>query len=239
MARCAQQKRSWSGAAYGMTQSQVFYFMPQMWAYALPGLGNIWIFGIKATPLLFLLGIEDIVYWARESRQKPQNSPTIRMAITACGISCTVGVLSGLQKLSENVQSRLMRRLTAKPRSRPSARVHRAVGTLLQIMALDRWASRTALTTLGFHPVSTIHAIIREIGTYLVALLMWFLVTAGAGKHHAAFAQTSEWSFLYSAVRSFIRLFRVFFISGFEKQRCLRFARLEGALLVLFLNTAA
>jgi polar amino acid transport system permease protein len=37
-----------------------------MWVYALPGLSNLWVILIKATPLLFLLGISDIVYWARE-----------------------------------------------------------------------------------------------------------------------------------------------------------------------------
>ena len=54
--------------AYGMTRTQVFWriLVPQMWVYALPGLSNIWMILIKATPLLFLLGIEDIVYWARE-----------------------------------------------------------------------------------------------------------------------------------------------------------------------------
>ena len=54
--------------AFGMTGAQVFWrvLVPQMWVYALPGLSNIWMILIKATPLLFLLGIEDIVYWARE-----------------------------------------------------------------------------------------------------------------------------------------------------------------------------
>jgi polar amino acid transport system permease protein len=37
-----------------------------MWVFALPGLSNLWMILIKATPLLFLLGIEDIVYYARE-----------------------------------------------------------------------------------------------------------------------------------------------------------------------------
>ena len=37
-----------------------------MWVYALPGLSNLWLILIKATPLLFLLGVQDIVYWARE-----------------------------------------------------------------------------------------------------------------------------------------------------------------------------
>ena len=57
-----------TGAAYGMSRGQIFWriLVPQMWIYALPGLGNIWLILIKATPLLFLLGIQDIVYWARE-----------------------------------------------------------------------------------------------------------------------------------------------------------------------------
>lgn len=54
--------------AYGMTRRQTFWrvLVPQMWMYALPGLGNLWMILIKATPLLFLLGVEDIVYWAKQ-----------------------------------------------------------------------------------------------------------------------------------------------------------------------------
>ncbi|WP_420568110.1 ABC transporter permease [Thalassovita sp.] len=54
--------------AYGMSKRQAFWrvLVPQMWVYALPGLSNLWMVLIKATPLLFLLGVEDIVYWARE-----------------------------------------------------------------------------------------------------------------------------------------------------------------------------
>ena len=54
--------------AYGMNARQVYrrVLVPQMWVFALPGLSNLWMILIKATPLLFLLGVEDIVYWARE-----------------------------------------------------------------------------------------------------------------------------------------------------------------------------
>ena len=57
-----------TGEAYGFSESQVFrrILLKQMWVYALPGLSNLWMILIKATPLLFLLGIEDIVYWAKE-----------------------------------------------------------------------------------------------------------------------------------------------------------------------------
>ena len=62
--------------AYGMSERQVTrrILIPQMWTYALPGLSNLWMVLIKATPLLFLLGIEDIVYWARDlGATKPAN----------------------------------------------------------------------------------------------------------------------------------------------------------------------
>lgn len=54
--------------AYGMSQRQTFWriLVPQMWVYALPGLSNLWMILIKATPLLFLLGVRDVVYWAKE-----------------------------------------------------------------------------------------------------------------------------------------------------------------------------
>ncbi len=57
-----------TGEAFGMTKAQTFLrvLLPQMWIFALPGLSNLWMILIKSTPLLFLLGIQDIVYWARE-----------------------------------------------------------------------------------------------------------------------------------------------------------------------------
>ena len=57
-----------AAASFGMTRRQIFWriHLPQMWVFALPGLSNIWMILVKATPLLFLLGVEDVVYWARE-----------------------------------------------------------------------------------------------------------------------------------------------------------------------------
>lgn len=55
-----------TASAYGLSKRQTFWriHVPQMWGYALAGLSNLWLILIKATPLLFILGIEDIVYWA-------------------------------------------------------------------------------------------------------------------------------------------------------------------------------
>ena len=54
--------------AFGMTPRQALrrVLLPQMWVYALPGLSNLWMILTKATPLLFLLGVRDLIFWARE-----------------------------------------------------------------------------------------------------------------------------------------------------------------------------
>lgn len=52
--------------AYGMSNFQVLtrLHIRQMWVYALPGLSNVWMLLVKATSLLSLLQITDIVWWA-------------------------------------------------------------------------------------------------------------------------------------------------------------------------------
>lgn len=55
-----------AAAAYGMSDAQVFrrVHLRQMWVYALPGLSNVWMLLLKATSLLSLLQIADVVLWA-------------------------------------------------------------------------------------------------------------------------------------------------------------------------------
>ncbi len=102
--------------AYGMTRRQTFWriLVPQMWVYALPGLSNLWMVLIKATPLLFLLGVEDIVYWAREL----SGTKTARFTEYPHGdwriwyfLALLVFYLC-FTKLSEVVLERIMKRLT-------------------------------------------------------------------------------------------------------------------------------
>ncbi len=102
--------------AYGMSRRQTFWrvLVPQMWVYALPGLSNLWMVLIKATPLLFLLGVEDIVYWARElgGSKQPQFTeyphPDWRMWYF---LALLVFYLC-FTKVSEVVLDRIMARLT-------------------------------------------------------------------------------------------------------------------------------
>ncbi|WP_146345044.1 ABC transporter permease [Phaeobacter marinintestinus] len=102
--------------AYGMSHRQTFWriLVPQMWVYALPGLSNLWMVLIKATPLLFLLGVEDIVYWARELG----GTKTSRFTSYPHGdwrmwyfLFLLVFYL-GFTRISEIVLDRIMKRLT-------------------------------------------------------------------------------------------------------------------------------
>lgn len=105
-----------TGEAYGMTRRQVHWriLVPQMWVYALPGLSNLWMVLIKATPLLFLLGVEDIVYWARElgGTQLARFSDYPHGDWRVWYFLFLLVFYLGFTRVSEVVLERLMQRLT-------------------------------------------------------------------------------------------------------------------------------
>ncbi|SHJ15793.1 amino acid ABC transporter membrane protein 1, PAAT family (TC 3.A.1.3.-) [Palleronia salina] len=102
--------------AYGMTRAQTFrrILVPQMWVYALPGLSNLWMVLVKATPLLFLLGVEDIVYWARElgGSVTPRFSDYPHSDWRVWYFLALLVFYLLLTRVSEIVLERLMKRLT-------------------------------------------------------------------------------------------------------------------------------
>lgn len=102
--------------AYGMTPGQTFrrVLVPQMWVYALPGLSNLWMVLIKASPLLFLLGVQDIVYWARElgGSKTPQFTDYPHGDWRMWYFGFLLLFYLGFTRVSEVVLDRLMRRLT-------------------------------------------------------------------------------------------------------------------------------
>ena len=104
-----------TASAYGMHNRQIFWriLLPQLWVYALPGLSNLWMILVKATPLLFLLGVEDIVYWARELGGSKTSAYTY--AHPDWRVYYFLGLLVFyllLTFLSEKVFARLMSRLS-------------------------------------------------------------------------------------------------------------------------------
>lgn len=102
--------------AYGMTARQTFrrILVPQMWVYAVPGLSNLWMVLTKATPLLFLLGVEDIVYWARElgGSANPRFTDYPHGDWRMWYFLALLVFYLGLTKISEVFLERLMQRLT-------------------------------------------------------------------------------------------------------------------------------
>lgn len=65
-----------AGLAYGMTETQAFLriTLPQMTRHALPGFGNNWLVLVKATALVSVIGLHDMVYNAGQaggSTRKP------------------------------------------------------------------------------------------------------------------------------------------------------------------------
>ena len=102
--------------AYGMTPRQTFWriLVPQMWVFALPGLSNLWMVLVKATPLLFLLGVEDIVYWARElgGTIQPRFTDYPHGDWRMWYFLALLVFYLGITKISEVGLERLMRRLS-------------------------------------------------------------------------------------------------------------------------------
>jgi len=102
--------------AYGMSPRQTFWriMVPQMWVYALPGPSNLWMVLIKATPLLFLLGVEDIVYWARDlgSAKTPRFSDYPHGDWRVYYFFALLVFYLAFTRVSEIVLDRLMKRLT-------------------------------------------------------------------------------------------------------------------------------
>ena len=113
--RAVPQAQTETAEAYGMSHRQTFWriLVPQMWVYALPGLSNLWMILVKATPLLFLLGVEDIVYWARELGGAKTSAFTYPHPDWR--LWYFLGLLAfylGLTRISEVVLERLTRRLS-------------------------------------------------------------------------------------------------------------------------------
>ncbi|TNF63558.1 MAG: ABC transporter permease subunit [Rhodobacteraceae bacterium] len=102
--------------AYGMSPRQTFWrvLVPQMWVFALPGLSNLWMVLIKATPLLFLLGIQDIVYWARElgGTKTPNFTAYPHGDWRMWYFLALLIFYLAMTKVSETLLERLMKRLT-------------------------------------------------------------------------------------------------------------------------------
>jgi len=73
-----------AGIACGMSPVQVFFRirMPQMWRYAIPGLGNLWMVLLKDTSLISVIALDELLRWSKVAAETT-NQPFTFYAVAA------------------------------------------------------------------------------------------------------------------------------------------------------------
>ena len=71
-----------AGIACGMTGRQAFYRirLPQMWRFALPGLGNLWMVLLKDTSLISVIALDELLRWSKVGAETTKQPFTFYMA---------------------------------------------------------------------------------------------------------------------------------------------------------------
>ncbi len=93
-----------AGIACGMSKTQVFLRirLPQMWRFAIPGLGNLWMVLLKDTSLAAVIAVDDLLRQAKIASETTRAPLTFYLAAGALYL-----MLSGL---SDIVRERLEKR---------------------------------------------------------------------------------------------------------------------------------
>lgn len=70
-----------AGIACGMTPWQVFsrIRLPQMWRYAIPGLGNLWMVLLKDTSLISVIALDELLRWSKVAAETTKQPFTFYM----------------------------------------------------------------------------------------------------------------------------------------------------------------
>lgn len=99
-----------AGVACGMTPSQVFFRvrMPQMWRFALPGLGNLWMVLLKDTSLVSVIALDETLRWSKVAAERTQEPFTCFLFATVIYLALTV-VSDGFRYRLERYTSRGVR----------------------------------------------------------------------------------------------------------------------------------
>ncbi|MBF0280243.1 MAG: ABC transporter permease [SAR324 cluster bacterium] len=92
-----------AGRAYGMSGGQVFIriLFPQMMRHAIPGFGNNWLVLLKATALVSVIGLDDIVRKATLAAGATKKTFTFYIVVAICYLILTtlsVWILNWLEK---------------------------------------------------------------------------------------------------------------------------------------------
>lgn len=78
--------------ACGMNAEQVFWRirLPQMWRFALPGLGNLWMVLLKDTSLVSVIALDELLRWAKIAAETTNQPFTFYLAALVLYLALTV-----------------------------------------------------------------------------------------------------------------------------------------------------
>ena len=92
-----------AGLAYGMSHSKVFFriLVPQMIRLAIPGFTNNWLVLTKATALISLVGLQDMMFLAKQAGDATSQPFTFFLAVAAIYLLITSVSLLALRLLEK------------------------------------------------------------------------------------------------------------------------------------------
>lgn len=92
-----------AGAAYGMSGLQVFFrvLVPQMIRLAIPGFTNNWLVLIKATALISVVGLQDMMFKAKNAADATHQPFTFYLSVAALYLVVTSVSLLALRALEK------------------------------------------------------------------------------------------------------------------------------------------
>lgn len=93
--------------AYGMSNRQIFWRirLPQMWRFAIPGLGNLWMVLLKDTSLAAVIAVDDLLRQAKIAGETTRAPLTFYLAAGAIYL-----ILTGLSDAGREYLERRVRR---------------------------------------------------------------------------------------------------------------------------------
>jgi arginine/ornithine transport system permease protein len=92
-----------AGAAYGMSNLQVFFriLVPQMIRFAIPGFTNNWLVLTKATALISVVGLQDMMFKAKSAADATREPFTFYLAVAGLYLVLTSVSLLALRFLEK------------------------------------------------------------------------------------------------------------------------------------------
>lgn len=100
-----------AGLACGMSRGQVFWRirMPQMWRFAIPGLGNLWMVLLKDTSLVSVIALDELLRWSKVAAETTKLPFTFYIAAAILYLLMTIASDAARHRLEERA-SRGVRR---------------------------------------------------------------------------------------------------------------------------------